>query len=64
MRVPSWTDRILYEKNADLGAVFYGRSELLLSDHRPVFALFEVKIRKVNEDLKVEIEEKIIDKYM
>jgi len=50
MRTPAWCDRIIYECNPfDLGQIYYGRAELLLSDHRPVLALFEVKVRTVNE---------------
>jgi hypothetical protein len=48
-RIPAWCDRILYEANSNLSQIFYGRSELKLSDHRPVLSLFEAKIRKINE---------------
>lgn len=40
--------------------MYYGRAELKMSDHRPVFGLFEAKIRRINEDAKLEIEEKLI----
>ena len=63
-RVPAWTDRILFEKSGDLAIVAYGRSEIMISDHRPIFAIAEVKIRKINEEAKLEIQEKILDKFM
>lgn len=62
-RTPAWCDRILYENDNNLTQVYYGRSELKLSDHKPVLALFEAKIRRVNEEAKMEIEEKLIEKY-
>ena len=62
-RVPSWCDRILYEEDSNLTQVYYGRTELKLSDHRPVFGLFEAKIRKINDLSKQEIEDKLIEKF-
>jgi hypothetical protein len=43
--------------------VYYGRAELKISDHKPVFSLFEAKIRRENEEVKMEIEEKLIQKF-
>jgi hypothetical protein len=40
--------------------VYYGRAELKLSDHRPVIGLFEAKVRRINEEAKSEIEDKLI----
>jgi hypothetical protein len=34
-----------------------------VSDHRPVFGLFEAKVRRINEQAKAEIEEKLIQKF-
>jgi len=63
LRIPAWCDRVIYEENEDLGCIFYGRAELRLSDHRPVFSLFEAKIRKINEKARQEIEQVVISKY-
>ncbi len=50
VRVPAWCDRILYDAGgSNLSQVYYGRAELKMSDHRPVFGLFEAKIRRINE---------------
>ncbi|KIK93453.1 hypothetical protein PAXRUDRAFT_145071 [Paxillus rubicundulus Ve08.2h10] len=46
MRIPAWTDRILFRGNLDLSV--YARSELRGSDHRPVFALFRTEVRIVD----------------
>eukprot|EP00929_Paragymnodinium_shiwhaense_P001248 TRINITY_DN10147_c0_g1_i1.p1 TRINITY_DN10147_c0_g1~~TRINITY_DN10147_c0_g1_i1.p1 ORF type:complete len:632 (+),score=138.79 TRINITY_DN10147_c0_g1_i1:213-2108(+) len=44
-RVPSWTDRILWKKDAYMRPLMYGSiSELRHSDHKPVFAQFEMKV--------------------
>lgn len=60
VRVPSYTDRILYDAESNLTQVYYGRAELKLSDHKPVYGLFEAKVRRINEAAKAEIEEKLI----
>jgi hypothetical protein len=36
----------------NLTQIYYGRSEIKISDHRPVIGLFEAKIRKINEEAK------------
>jgi len=45
-RVPSWCDRVLYEKSSKCGGKIdllnYGRKESYFSDHRPVFAIFNI----------------------
>ena len=41
-RVPSWTDRILFKKNDYITPLFYDKINLNYSDHKPVFALFEI----------------------
>ena len=41
----------------------YGRAEISLSDHKPVYAIFKVKIRKINEEAKAFIEESLVQKY-
>eukprot|EP00927_Polykrikos_kofoidii_P071090 TRINITY_DN67424_c0_g1_i1.p1 TRINITY_DN67424_c0_g1~~TRINITY_DN67424_c0_g1_i1.p1 ORF type:complete len:556 (+),score=69.04 TRINITY_DN67424_c0_g1_i1:69-1736(+) len=44
-RVPSWTDRILWKRDAQIRSVAYGCiPELKCSDHRPIFAQFEVTV--------------------
>ncbi|KAM0755638.1 hypothetical protein T439DRAFT_8341 [Meredithblackwellia eburnea MCA 4105] len=46
-RIPAWTDRILYS-GMDLDVSRYQRAELFSSDHRPVYAIFRAKIRRVD----------------
>ncbi|KAG8218684.1 DNase I-like protein [Butyriboletus roseoflavus] len=46
MRIPAWTDRILFQGGLDLSV--YSRAELRGSDHRPVFALFRTEVRIID----------------
>ena len=41
-RVPSWTDRILFKNNKNIRILLYDRVNLNLSDHKPIFGLFEI----------------------
>lgn len=44
-RVPSWTDRILWKRDAKIRCMSYGSvASLTCSDHKPVFAQFEVEV--------------------
>merc|ERR1711971_823817 len=44
-RVPSWTDRILWKRDPQVRSLTYGSIQSIrCSDHRPVFAQFEVGI--------------------
>ncbi|KAI0750962.1 inositol polyphosphate phosphatase [Daedaleopsis nitida] len=47
MRIPAWTDRILFKGN-NLDLAVYSRAELRCSDHRPVFALFRADVRIID----------------
>lgn len=58
-RVPSWCDRILYySKNG--GELIQPKSynsvpEATLSDHKPIYATFELKCRKIDDQLREKI---------
>ena len=43
-RVPSWTDRILFKNNEYIKQLEYDKIDICLSDHKPIFGLFEVVI--------------------
>ncbi|KAI9000860.1 DNase I-like protein [Trametes punicea] len=47
MRIPAWTDRILF-KGQTLDLSVYSRAELKGSDHRPVFAIFRAEVRIID----------------
>ena len=41
----SWTDRILFKNSKYLEQIMYNRGEINISDHRPVFSLFNIKLK-------------------
>jgi hypothetical protein len=57
-RAPAWTDRVLWrrrplQRNNPEGwsagsCLWYGRAELKQSDHRPVLAIVDIEVLKVN----------------
>ncbi|KAF9156874.1 hypothetical protein BG015_011524 [Linnemannia schmuckeri] len=70
-RVPAYTDRILWRsKNATKDSVetlFYrSHMELTLSDHKPVSALFKLKVKTLLQDKQAEVHQAIVkelDRY-
>ncbi|KAJ2781839.1 Inositol-1,4,5-trisphosphate 5-phosphatase 1 [Coemansia interrupta] len=51
MRVPSWTDRIVYRGGA-VRMLKYYRDEIRLSDHKPVMGMAEVHVVEVDKGLR------------
>lgn len=63
-RAPAWTDRVLWRRRRPIAEiekqlewnsgqlVHYNRSELKQSDHRPVIAIIDVEIYKIDEQLR------------
>jgi synaptojanin len=47
-RIPAWTDRILY-RGQGLKLEDYHSANLVMSDHRPIYATFKVQCRIVDE---------------
>ena len=43
-RIPAWTDRILYKKSENIKCIKYDKINIKISDHRPVFGLFEINV--------------------
>ena len=43
-RVPSWTDRILFKNNEFIKQIEYDKIDISLSNHKPIFGLFELWI--------------------
>uniref|UniRef100_A0A0K0E459 IPPc domain-containing protein n=1 Tax=Strongyloides stercoralis TaxID=6248 RepID=A0A0K0E459_STRER len=58
-RTPAWTDRILYWKKFDNVNVrqlkYHSCPNVVISDHKPVIAVFEMDIKKIWEDKMREI---------
>ena len=59
MRVPSWTDRILFkEENCKLR--YYNRSESKFSDHRPVLGIFDCITYRTDKDKRQNVLNEVI----
>ena len=64
LRPPAWTDRVLFtQSNPTLSLLKYDRADISLSDHKPVVAVFKAKVRMINEDAKVFVEESLLQKW-
>ncbi|KAI8137256.1 Endonuclease/exonuclease/phosphatase [Fennellomyces sp. T-0311] len=63
-RAPSWTDRILWKKERTRGSLKLLKYDncmgMMLSDHKPVHALLEAKIRKINSEKQSETKSALI----
>ncbi|EMD40920.1 hypothetical protein CERSUDRAFT_111503 [Gelatoporia subvermispora B] len=60
MRIPAWTDRVLY-KGAQLDLSVYSRAELKSSDHRPVFAIFRAEVRIIDHDKRADLSRLLLE---
>ncbi|KAJ2898870.1 Inositol-1,4,5-trisphosphate 5-phosphatase 1 [Coemansia aciculifera] len=54
MRVPSWTDRIMYS-GSNVRALEYYRDQITFSDHKPVLAMLEFDVVSVDKAQKRQI---------
>ncbi|KAJ1732814.1 Inositol-1,4,5-trisphosphate 5-phosphatase 1 [Coemansia biformis] len=54
MRVPSWTDRIMY-RGMGVRVLEYYRDEICLSDHKPVLAMVQFNVVSIDKTLKQQI---------
>lgn len=72
MRAPAWTDRILWRRRkalaeSDVGAdwnpgklIYYGRSELTQSDHRPVLAIIDSEVVIIDSARRKKVFQQVI----
>lgn len=69
-RAPAWTDRVLFKRRCHLddipedwsygNIIYYGRTELKQSDHRPVTAVIDIEVHEVDEEKQAEIFSQVI----
>ncbi|ORZ22421.1 Endonuclease/exonuclease/phosphatase [Absidia repens] len=65
-RAPSWTDRVLWKKFGEqnksmLKLLSYSNCmEMMLSDHKPVQALFEAKTRHIDEQKQISTRQNLV----
>ena len=58
-RAPAWCDRILWIGD-DISQVAYERVELLLSDHKPVYSLFNVKAKVLVKEKQQQVYQSLV----
>lgn len=61
-RTPSWTDRVLFY-GKQLTQTAYNRSELILSDHKPVFSTFCAQVVLVDAAKRDVLSKELMGKY-
>ncbi|XP_059468868.1 synaptojanin-1 [Neocloeon triangulifer] len=66
-RAPAWTDRVLWKRRKQIAddalikdwnpgvLAYYGRAELKQSDHRPVIAIVDIEVLKVDENRRHQV---------
>ncbi|EGW29977.1 uncharacterized protein SPAPADRAFT_52826 [Spathaspora passalidarum NRRL Y-27907] len=67
-RVPSWTDRVLFTSSTglskDLTLLKYDSvMDMVLSDHKPVYAVFDVKVNFIDREMKGKIAKELYNVY-
>ena len=63
-RPPAWTDRVIFtQQTPAMTLTKYKRAELTISDHKPVYAHFNVKVNKVDHEARAMVEENLIAKF-
>ena len=58
-RIPAWCDRILYNKSECIKNINYRRYEPTVSDHRPISAGFELRLKKVDRGKMLDVRREI-----
>ncbi|KAJ3019737.1 inositol polyphosphate 5-phosphatase [Thoreauomyces humboldtii] len=62
-RAPAWTDRVLY-RGRRIALKEYARAEALISDHRPVRAVFDISTVIIDRDAKDAVQKQIYGEKM
>jgi len=60
MRIPAWTERILH-RGKKLNLNVYSRAELRGSDHKPVFAIYDVEVRIIDRVKKAALSQILLE---
>lgn len=63
LRAPAWCDRVLWytlNRQESIEALVYQRAELTLSDHKPVYAIFSVEVREVNQSKQRQVFSEVV----
>ena len=65
-RAPAWCDRILSRSGGGTGRVTqlsYGRHDVRVSDHRPVSATFRLRIKTIDQEMRLNYQKWCEDRF-
>lgn len=65
-RAPAWCDRILYRDGGNRGRIkqlWYNRHEVRVSDHRPVSAGFEMRVKRIDPERRSRVWESGVRRF-
>ena len=54
-RVPAYCDRILFKKNSGTIPIIYNRCEYTLSDHKPIYGVYQIKTKIISQENKKKV---------
>jgi phosphatidylinositol-bisphosphatase len=61
VKLPSWTDRVLFKSNLKLEQLKYSsENSLTLSDHKPVYSIFELNVKKFDQKAKDKLYDELL----
>lgn len=59
-RTPSWCDRIFFKKGSKVEVLAYNKCDFTLSDHKPIYGIYNMKISTINKEKKNKLLQQII----
>lgn len=64
-RIPAWTDRILFLSMQNLiqPLKYNSCQDLIFSDHRPVYGIFKITVKIINQTIKKNLSNEIYENY-
>ena len=58
--VPSWSDRIFYKKDSKTVPLFYNKYPLNISEHQPIYGIYNIQTEIIDEEQKQKIINEIL----
>lgn len=62
-RAPAWCDRILYRGSGKIKQIEYRRHEVKVSDHRPVSAIFKMRVKRIDARKRAKVKEECYEQF-
>ena len=59
-RTPSWCDRIFFKKGSQIEVLAYNKCDFTLSDHKPIYGIYNMKTSTVNKEKKNKLLQQIM----